>query len=46
LCLGKDFADVAKEGLDIEDALDRVEKMGTEDRIKRIIKEIRGHLGN
>lgn len=45
LCLGKDFADVAKEGLDLEDAIDRAEKVGKEDRIVKIVREIRSHLG-
>jgi phospholipase A-2-activating protein len=44
LCLGKDFADVAKEGLDIEDAIDRAQTVSKEERIKKIVTEIRGHL--
>jgi phospholipase A-2-activating protein len=45
LCLGRDFADVAKEGLDIEDVLARAQSVGKEDRVGKIVKEIKGLLG-
>jgi phospholipase A-2-activating protein len=46
LCLGKDFADVAKEGLDIEEAIERAQTIGKEERIKKIVIEIREHFGS
>jgi phospholipase A-2-activating protein len=45
LCLDRDFADVAKEGLDIEDVLSRAQSVGKEERIGKIVKEIKGLLG-
>jgi phospholipase A-2-activating protein len=44
LTMGRDFADVAREGLEIEEAIERAEKIGGEERIKVIVKEIRGLL--
>jgi phospholipase A-2-activating protein len=46
LALGKDFADVAKEGLGIEEAITRAEKVGKEPRIKNVVREIRNAIGS
>jgi phospholipase A-2-activating protein len=46
LSLGKDFADVAKEGLGIEEAIARAESVGKEPRIKKLVGEIRSAIGS
>jgi phospholipase A-2-activating protein len=45
LCLGHDFAEVAREGLDIEAAVQRAEQLaGKEDRVAKLLKEVRALL--
>jgi phospholipase A-2-activating protein len=46
LALGKDFADVAREGLGIEEAIARAESVGKEARIKKVVGEIRSAIGS
>jgi phospholipase A-2-activating protein len=41
LCLGSDFATVAREGFEVEEVLEQAEKVGKEARIKKVVGEIR-----
>jgi phospholipase A-2-activating protein len=44
LTLGKDYADVARETMDVEKAVERALKVGVQERIKEVVQEIKGNF--